>query len=71
MLIFVVVFLATTSPNTEPHVNSQSVFFFFLSRKQRAPLRFASPVSDLGVAVEFRGLSLPPFFFLVMGRVGV
>lgn len=61
MLIFVVVFLATTSPNTEPHVNSQSVFFF--RRKQRAPLRFASPVSDLGVAVEFRGLSLPPFFF--------
>lgn len=27
----------------------------FLSRKRRAPLRFASPVSDPGVAVEFRG----------------
>lgn len=33
----------------------------FLSRKQRAPLRFASPVSDLSVAVEFRGAL---FFFL-------
>lgn len=44
-------------------MNSQSVF---LSRKQRAPLRFASPVSDLGVAVEFRGLS-PPFFWLWEG----
>lgn len=32
-------------------MNGQSV----LSRKQRAPLRFASPVSDLAVAVEFRG----------------
>lgn len=34
----------------------------FLSRKQRAPLRFASPVSDLGVAVEFRGA----LFFLLL-----
>lgn len=34
----------------------------FLSRKQRAPLRFALPVSDLGVAVEFKGAL---FFWLV------
>lgn len=48
-------------------MNSQSVFS---SRKQRAPLRFASPVSDLGVAVEFRGLSLPPLFFSGYGKGG-
>lgn len=39
----------------------------FLSRKQRAPLRFASPVSDLGVAVEFRGAL---FFFLLFFFLG-
>lgn len=39
----------------------------FLSRKQRAPLRFASPVSDLGVAVEFRGA----LFLVGLGKVGV
>lgn len=38
----------------------------FLSRKQRAPLRFASPVSDLGAAVEFRGA----LFWLVWGGWG-
>lgn len=39
----------------------------FLRRKQRAPLRFASPVSDLGVAVEFRGV----LFLVGLGRLGV
>lgn len=38
----------------------------FLSRKQRAPLRFASPVCDLGVAVEFRGA----FFLGWFGKGG-
>lgn len=46
-----------------PHLQTLSHMWMvkvFLSRKQRAPLRFSSPVSDLGVAVEFRGC-----FFLV------
>ena len=51
MLIFVVVFWL-------PHLQTVSHMWMakvFLSRKQRAPLRFASPVSDLAVAAEFRG----------------
>lgn len=40
----------------------------FQSRKQRGPLRFASPVSDLSVAVEFRGGAF--FFFLFFFLVG-
>lgn len=42
----------------------------FLSRKQRAPLRFASPVSDLGVAVEFRGALFFSFFLGWFGKGG-
>lgn len=72
--LFLLLFFWLPHLQTRSHMWIAKVFFFvffvFLSRKQRAPLRFASPVSDLGVAVEFRGLSLPPFF-LVMGRVGV
>lgn len=64
MWIFVVVFWL-------PHLQTVSRMWMakvFLSRKQRAPLRFASPVSDLGVAVEFWGGGA--FFLGWFGRLG-
>lgn len=60
MLILVVVFWAATSPNIELHVNSQSVF----EPETEHP---SQPVSDLSVALEFRGAL---FWGGGLGRMG-
>lgn len=41
----------------------------FLSRKERAPLRFASPASNLGVVLEFSGVLF--FGWIGKGEGGV